>query len=62
MIVPDPENGCFLDIHDSATTLHRALAVYGVWLTGTCLDDSCPDFSGQLAASVDIRALRPVRE
>ncbi len=53
MIVPNAENGCFLDIRDSATTLHRALAVYGVWLTGTCLDDSCPDYTGQLVASVD---------
>ena len=62
MVVPNPESGRFLDIHNSATSLHRAPAVYGVRLTETCLDDSYPDYGEQLAVSVDIRALRPARE
>ena len=53
LAVPDLENGRFLDIHDAATTLPRALAVYGVRLSDTCLNDNCTDGGGQLTVSVN---------
>ena len=53
LTVPNLENGRFLDIHNSATTLPQALAVYGVRLTETCLNDNCTDDGGQLTVSVN---------
>ncbi len=57
LVVPDLENERFLDVHDSATTLPRALAAHGVRLTETCLNDNCIDDGGQLTVSVNGQAI-----
>ncbi len=51
--IPNLENDRFLDIHDTATTLPQALAVYGVRLTETCLNENCTDDGGRLTVSVN---------
>jgi hypothetical protein len=57
LAVPDLENDRFLDVHDSATTLSRALAAHGMRLTETCLNDNCIDDGGDLTVSVNGQAI-----